>query len=44
MEEVDIPSDVRAVLQELEQEEAEPDEEQLQYLEDVWLKAGEISM
>lgn len=43
-----IPADVRAVLNELQLEEDEdditPDEQQLEVLEDIWLKAGEIDM
>lgn len=40
----DIPADVKKVLQDLELEECEeqPDEQQLEVLEDIWLKAGEL--
>lgn len=43
----DIPPDVKKALQDLEFEEMEepmdePDEQQLQVLEDIWLKAGEM--
>ncbi|XP_012288456.1 lysine-specific demethylase 4A isoform X2 [Orussus abietinus] len=40
----DIPPDVKKVLQDLELEEADdpPDEQQLEVLEDIWLKAGEM--
>lgn len=40
----DIPADVKKVLQDLELEESEdqPDEQQLEVLEDIWLKAGEL--
>ena len=44
----DIPPDVKKVLQDLEMEDAEdhlddqPDEQQLEVLEDIWLKAGEM--
>lgn len=40
----DIPPDVKKVLQDLELEEAydQPDEQQLEVLEDIWLKAGEM--
>lgn len=40
----DIPADVKKVLQDLEMEEVEdpPDEQQLEVLEDIWLKAGEM--
>lgn len=43
----DIPPDIKKVLQDLEFEEIEepieePDEQQLQVLEDIWLKAGEM--
>ncbi|XP_053971736.1 uncharacterized protein LOC128872756 [Hylaeus volcanicus] len=42
----DIPPDVKKVLQDLELEEAEdqPDEQQLEVLEDIWLKAGEMDV
>lgn len=43
----DIPPDIKRALQDLELEEIEepieePDEQQLQVLEDIWLKAGEM--
>jgi jumonji domain-containing protein 2 len=44
----DIPPDVKKVLQDLEMEETDdhldeqPDEQQLEVLEDIWLKAGEM--
>lgn len=45
----DIPADVKKVLEDLEAEENEmehpcdqPDEQQLEVLEDIWLKAGEM--
>lgn len=41
----DIPPDVKKVLQDMELEETEdiaPDEQQLQVLEDIWVKAGEM--
>lgn len=41
----DIPSDVKRVIDEMELEEDSltiPDEEQLEVLEDIWLKAGEM--
>lgn len=40
----DIPPDVKKVLQDLEMEEIEepPDEQQMEVLEDIWLKAGEM--
>ncbi|XP_012165307.3 lysine-specific demethylase 4C [Bombus terrestris] len=42
----DIPPDVKKVLQDLELEEAydQPDEQQLEVLEDIWLKAGEMDV
>ncbi|XP_017761508.1 PREDICTED: lysine-specific demethylase 4C isoform X1 [Eufriesea mexicana] len=42
----DIPPDVKKVLQDLELEEVEdqPDEQQLEVLEDIWLKAGEMDV
>ncbi|XP_076171506.1 lysine-specific demethylase 4C [Ptiloglossa arizonensis] len=42
----DIPPDVKKVLQDLELEEADdqPDEQQLEVLEDIWLKAGEMDV
>ncbi|XP_017885883.1 uncharacterized protein LOC108628463 isoform X2 [Ceratina calcarata] len=42
----DIPADVKKVLQDLELEEVDdpPDEQQLEYLEDIWLKAGEMDV
>ncbi|XP_076674562.1 lysine-specific demethylase 4B isoform X2 [Andrena cerasifolii] len=42
----DIPADVKKVLQDLELEEADdqPDEQQLEVLEDIWLKAGEMDV
>ncbi|XP_011269922.2 uncharacterized protein LOC105259589 isoform X2 [Camponotus floridanus] len=46
---VDIPADIKKALQDLEFEEIEepldePDEQQLQVLEDIWLKAGEMDV
>jgi jumonji domain-containing protein 2 len=42
-EELDeIPPDVQKVLEEMDLEEEEPDEDTLEVLEDIWLKAGEI--
>lgn len=40
----DIPPDVKKVLQEMEEEhlDDQPDEQQLEVLEDIWLKAGEM--
>lgn len=40
----DIPPDVKKVLQDLEMEDIEepPDEQQMEVLEDIWLKAGEM--
>lgn len=40
----DIPADVKKVLQEMEEEhlDDQPDEQQLEVLEDIWLKAGEM--
>ncbi|XP_069693616.1 lysine-specific demethylase 4C-like isoform X5 [Periplaneta americana] len=40
----DIPPDVQKVLEEMDLEEEEPDEDTLEVLEDIWLKAGEIDM
>ncbi|CAG5104192.1 Similar to Kdm4B: Probable lysine-specific demethylase 4B (Drosophila melanogaster), partial [Cotesia congregata] len=40
----DIPADVKKVLQDLELEEDVPDEQQLEVLEDIWLKAGELEI
>ncbi|KAG7202354.1 hypothetical protein KM043_018681 [Ampulex compressa] len=42
----DIPPDVKKVLQDLELEEADdqPDEQQLEVLEEIWLKAGEMDV
>ncbi|XP_029163970.1 lysine-specific demethylase 4C-like [Nylanderia fulva] len=45
----DIPPDIKKALQDLEFEEIEepidePDEQQLQVLEDIWLKAGEMDV
>ncbi|XP_008559898.1 uncharacterized protein LOC103580058 isoform X1 [Microplitis demolitor] len=40
----DIPADVKKVLQDLELEEDGPDEQQLEVLEDIWLKAGELEV
>lgn len=46
--EVDIPEDVKRVVEQIQNEEGEcddgPDEQQLQVLEDIWLKAGEIGV
>ncbi|XP_054290259.1 lysine-specific demethylase 4A-like isoform X2 [Macrosteles quadrilineatus] len=41
---VEIPPDVKKVMDELEFEEEFPDEQQLEVLEDIWLKAGEMEM
>jgi len=40
----DIPPDVKKALQDLDLDEMEepPDEQQLEVLEDIWLKAGEM--
>jgi len=38
----DIPPDVKKALQELDEIEEPPDEQQLEVLEDIWLKAGEM--
>ncbi|XP_043485444.1 lysine-specific demethylase 4C-like [Polistes fuscatus] len=42
----DIPADLKKVLQDLEYEEGDdqPDEQQLEVLEDIWLKAGEMDV
>ncbi|EFN86038.1 uncharacterized protein LOC105181802 [Harpegnathos saltator] len=42
----DIPADVKKVIQDLELEEIEepPDEQQMEVLEDIWLKAGEMDV
>ncbi|OXU30586.1 hypothetical protein TSAR_010232 [Trichomalopsis sarcophagae] len=42
----DIPPDVKKVLQEMEEEhlDDQPDEQQLEVLEDIWLKAGEMDL
>ncbi|KAK0167640.1 hypothetical protein PV327_005011 [Microctonus hyperodae] len=40
----DIPADVKKVLRDLELEEDPPDEQQLEVLEDIWLKAGELEI
>lgn len=43
VEELDeIPPDVQKVLEEMALEEEVPDEDTLEVLEDIWLKAGEI--
>lgn len=42
-EQSEIPNEVKRVIEELELEDDSPDEEQIQVLEDIWLKAGEIS-
>lgn len=39
---VEIPPDVKKVMEELDLEEEIPDEQQLEVLEDIWLKAGEM--
>jgi jumonji domain-containing protein 2 len=39
---VEIPPDVQKVLEEMALEEEEPDEDTLEVLEDIWLKAGEM--
>ncbi|XP_046683412.1 lysine-specific demethylase 4A-like isoform X2 [Homalodisca vitripennis] len=41
---VEIPPDVKKVMDELELEEEIPDEQQLEVLEDIWLKAGEMEI
>jgi hypothetical protein len=38
----EIPPDVQKVLEEMDLEEEVPDEDTLEVLEDIWLKAGEI--
>lgn len=38
----EIPPDVQKVLEEMALEEEEPDEDTLEVLEDIWLKAGEM--
>lgn len=38
----EIPPDVQKVLEEMELEEEAPDEDTLEVLEDIWLKAGEM--
>ena len=43
-DDTEIPTELKRVLEELELEEESPDEEQIQVLEDIWLKAGEIGM
>lgn len=43
-EQSEIPSEVKRVIEELELEDDSPDEEQIQVLEDIWLKAGEIKL
>uniref|UniRef100_A0A0A9XHP2 [histone H3]-trimethyl-L-lysine(9) demethylase n=1 Tax=Lygus hesperus TaxID=30085 RepID=A0A0A9XHP2_LYGHE len=43
-DEKEIPNEVREVLEEIENEEDSPDEEQIQVLEDIWLKAGEMDL
>lgn len=44
----DIPPDVKKALQEMEEADDhlddQPDEQQLEVLEDIWLKAGEMGM
>lgn len=42
----DIPADLKKALQDLEYEEGDdqPDEQQLEVLEDIWLKAGEMDV
>jgi len=44
MNNADIPADVKKAIQDLEYEEVEdvPDEQQMEVLEDIWLKAGEM--
>lgn len=39
---VDIPPEVKKVIDELELEEEIPDEQQMEVLEDIWIKAGEM--
>lgn len=39
---MDIPLEVKRVMDELDLEDEAPDEEQLEALEDIWLKAGEM--
>ncbi|BET00076.1 jmjN domain [Nesidiocoris tenuis] len=45
-DESEIPSEVQKVLDEIDDEEDDevPDEEQIQMLEDIWLKAGEMEL
>lgn len=44
MNNADIPADVKKAIKDLEYEEVEdaPDEQQMEVLEDIWLKAGEM--
>ncbi|XP_012227942.1 lysine-specific demethylase 4C-like isoform X2 [Linepithema humile] len=46
MNNADIPADVKKAIQDLEYEELDdaPDEQQLEVLEDIWLKAGEMEV
>lgn len=39
---LEIPPEVKKVMEEMELEEEVPDEQQLEALEDIWLKAGEL--
>ncbi|XP_014262621.1 lysine-specific demethylase 4B-like isoform X2 [Cimex lectularius] len=39
-----IPNELKRVIEEIELEEDSPDEEQIQVLEDIWLKAGEMEL
>lgn len=39
---LEIPPEVKKVMEEMELEEEMPDEQQLEALEDIWLKAGEL--
>uniref|UniRef100_A0A1B6CJQ5 [histone H3]-trimethyl-L-lysine(9) demethylase n=1 Tax=Clastoptera arizonana TaxID=38151 RepID=A0A1B6CJQ5_9HEMI len=41
---LEIPLEVKQVMDELELEEEPPDEEQMEVLEDIWLKAGEMEL
>ncbi|XP_011313224.1 lysine-specific demethylase 4C-like isoform X2 [Fopius arisanus] len=40
----DIPPEVKKAIQDLDLEEDQPDEQQLEVLEDIWLKAGELEV
>lgn len=39
---IEIPPEVKKVMDELELEEEIPDEQQIEALEDIWIKAGEL--